>query len=81
MDTTHPIRIGLVGCGWHGSTLAKAVERSGALRLVAAADPDADAVVLVVGTDLEWEAEGHDRAALELPGAQDELVARVLAVR
>lgn len=43
MDTTHPIRIGLVGCGWHGSTLAKAVQRTNALRLVAAADPDVDA--------------------------------------
>jgi beta-glucosidase len=49
-------------------------------RAVAAA-AGADAVVLVVGTDLEWEAEGHDRASLHLPGAQDELVARVLAVR
>jgi beta-glucosidase len=39
----------------------------------------ADAVVLVIGTNAEWETEGHDRASLALPGAQDELVRRVLA--
>jgi beta-glucosidase len=39
----------------------------------------ADAVVLVVGTDNEWESEGHDRESLRLPGAQDELVEAVLA--
>jgi len=34
--------------------------------------------VLVVGTTGEWESEGHDRASMDLPGAQDELVRRVL---
>jgi beta-glucosidase len=40
---------------------------------------DADAVVLVVGTNDDWESEGHDRTSLKLPGDQDELVRRVLA--
>ncbi len=48
-------------------------------RAVAAA-ADADAAVVVVGTNDEWETEGEDRTTLALPGAQDELVARVAAV-
>ncbi|HET6834015.1 MAG TPA: glycoside hydrolase family 3 C-terminal domain-containing protein [Acidimicrobiales bacterium] len=44
--------------------------------VVAAAE--ADAAVLVVGTTGDWESEGHDRASMDLPGAQDELVRRVL---
>ncbi len=39
----------------------------------------ADAVVLVVGTNDDWETEGHDRDTLDLPGDQDELVRRVVA--
>ena len=39
----------------------------------------ADAVVLVVGTNDDWETEGHDRDSLDLPGDQDELVRRVVA--
>jgi beta-glucosidase len=39
---------------------------------------DADAIVLVVGTTGEWESEGDDRAAMHLPGRQDELVRRVV---
>ncbi len=41
---------------------------------------DADAVVVVVGTDSDWESEGSDRTSMHLPGEQDELVARVLDV-
>ncbi len=48
-------------------------------RAVAAAR-DADRVVVVVGTDKEWESEGHDRESMDLPAGQDELVARVLEV-
>ncbi len=40
---------------------------------------DADAVVVVVGTNDDWETEGRDRTTMHLPGAQDELVARVVA--
>ena len=45
----------------------------------AAAAASADAVVLVVGTNDDWESEGEDRSSMNLPGDQDELVARVLA--
>jgi beta-glucosidase len=38
-----------------------------------------DAVVLVAGTSAEWETEGRDRKRMELPGRQDELIARVAA--
>ena len=48
-------------------------------RAVAAA-ARADAAILVVGTDENWETEGADRQSLYLPGDQDELVARVLEV-
>lgn len=39
----------------------------------------ADAAVVVVGTNDEWETEGEDRTTLALPGDQDELVRRVAA--
>jgi beta-glucosidase len=45
-----------------------------------AAAAGADAAVVVVGTSEEWESEGHDRDALELPGRQAELIERVAAV-
>ncbi|MGA2519310.1 MAG: glycoside hydrolase family 3 C-terminal domain-containing protein [Acidimicrobiales bacterium] len=48
-------------------------------RAVSAAER-ADAVILVVGTDENWETEGADRESMALPGAQDELVRRVLEV-
>ncbi len=40
----------------------------------------ADAAVLVVGLNNEWETEGHDRSAYALPGRQNELISRVAAV-
>ena len=40
----------------------------------------ADLVVLVVGTNNDWESEGWDRDSLDLPGRQDELIARVAEV-
>ena len=46
--------------------------------VVAAAD--ADAAVVIVGLNNEWETEGHDRSAYGLPGRQDELVRRVAEV-
>jgi len=39
----------------------------------------ADAAVLVVGSNPDWETEGSDRSSLKLPGAQDELIRQVLA--
>ena len=40
----------------------------------------ADVAVVMVGTNNDWETEGEDRAGIDLPGAQDELVAAVAAV-
>lgn len=40
----------------------------------------ADVVILAVGLNKEWESEGFDRPDLHLPGEQEELVQRVLAV-
>lgn len=40
----------------------------------------ADLTIVVVGTNDDWECEGWDRSSLELPGRQDELVARVAEV-
>ncbi len=37
----------------------------------------ADAVVLLVGTNSDWESEGDDRKTMDLPGEQDELIRRV----
>jgi beta-glucosidase len=45
----------------------------------AAAAAAADVAVVLVGTSEEWESEGHDRASMDLPGDQDELVRRVAA--
>ena len=38
----------------------------------------ADVAIVVVGTSDEWETEGIDRVDMDLPGAQDELIARVI---
>ncbi len=48
-------------------------------RAVSAA-AEADVAIVCVGTTEETESEGHDRAALALPGRQDELIRRVTAV-
>ncbi len=40
----------------------------------------AEVAIVVVGTNDEWETEGHDRDSITLPGRQDELVQRVAAV-
>ncbi len=44
-----------------------------------AAAARADAAVVVVGTNDEWETEGFDREEMGLPGRQDELIERVVA--
>ena len=38
---------------------------------------EADAVILIVGTNSDWETEGNDRSNLDLPSNQDELIAEV----
>ena len=39
---------------------------------------DADAVVVIVGTDSKVESEGYDRETMDLPGNQDDLVRRIV---
>jgi beta-glucosidase len=40
---------------------------------------EADVAVVIVGTNDDWESEGYDRESMDLPGDQDELIARVAA--
>jgi beta-glucosidase len=47
-----------------------------AMRLAKAAD----IAVVVVGLNSDWESEGFDRPALDLPGKQNELIAAVASV-
>ena len=47
METPHPLRIGIAGCGGQGCVLARAVTRIPSLRLVASADPIAEAAAQV----------------------------------
>lgn len=42
---------------------------------------NSDACVLVLGSNADWESEGHDRTDMKLPGRQNELAAAVLAVQ
>ncbi len=62
----------------HGATLGCRLPSPPDLidRAVAAA-AGADVAVVIVGTNAEWESEGHDRSTMHLPADQDELVARV----
>lgn len=39
----------------------------------------ADVAIVVVGTNDDWESEGHDRTTLDLPGRQVELIERIAA--
>ena len=39
-----------------------------------------DMAIVVVGTNDDWESEGHDRATLDLPGRQAELIRAIAAV-
>lgn len=50
-----------------------------ALERAVAAARGADAAVVVVGQNADWETEGNDKADLRLPGRQDELVEAVAA--
>jgi beta-glucosidase len=50
-----------------------------ALERAAALAREADAALVVVGSDADYESEGRDRRSLALPGAQAELVAAVSA--
>jgi beta-glucosidase len=54
-------------------------EPADALERAVAAARDADAAIVVVGLDPDWETEGRDRESFHLPGRQDDLVAAVCA--
>ena len=41
---------------------------------------ESDAVILIVGTNSDWETEGNDRASLALPSNQDELIENICKV-
>jgi beta-glucosidase len=45
----------------------------------AAVAAQADVAIVMVGTNDDWETEGEDRTDMTLPGAQDDLIARVVA--
>eukprot|EP00928_Gymnodinium_smaydae_P025765 TRINITY_DN20422_c0_g1_i3.p1 TRINITY_DN20422_c0_g1~~TRINITY_DN20422_c0_g1_i3.p1 ORF type:complete len:810 (-),score=182.14 TRINITY_DN20422_c0_g1_i3:81-2510(-) len=49
------------------------------LKAAAEAARDADACVVVLGTDGHWETEGMDMPHMKLPGRQNELVSRIVA--
>jgi beta-glucosidase len=49
------------------------------LERAASAAARADAAIVVVGLDADWETEGRDRVDLELPGRQAELIEKVAA--
>ncbi len=51
----------------------------GGIERAVAAAAAADVAVVVVGTNDDWESEGHDRESMDLPGDQDELIRRVTA--
>lgn len=50
-----------------------------AIELAAQAAQKAQAAVVFVGLNSDWESEGHDRLDMELPGQQNELVSAVAA--
>ncbi len=56
----------------------RAPEEPNLLERAEAAAREADVVVVVVGTDPDWETEGRDRPDIKLVGAQAELIDRVL---
>jgi beta-glucosidase len=58
---------------------AEAPRVSDAIDRAVAAAAAADVAVVVVGTNDDWETEGEDRATIDLPGEQDDLVRRVAA--
>jgi beta-glucosidase len=54
-------------------------EPDDAMERAVAAAREADAAILVVGLDPDWETEGRDRESFHLPARQDELIAKVAA--
>lgn len=57
----------------------KPVPSSDLMDRAVAAAASADAAIVIVGTNNDWETEGHDRSSMDLPGRQAELIERVSA--
>jgi beta-glucosidase len=57
----------------------RAVPAADHIEQAAAVAADAEVAVVIVGTNDDWETEGHDRTSMDLPGGQDELVRAVCA--
>ena len=57
----------------------KPVPSSDLMDRAVAAAASADAAIVIVGTNNDWETEGHDRTSMDLPGRQAELIERVSA--
>ncbi len=55
----------------------KAVPSADMMDRAVVAAAAADAVIVIVGTNDDWETEGNDRATMDLPGRQGELIERV----
>jgi hypothetical protein len=70
------------GTATETASLQRQVELANSIGRAVAAAATAEVAVVVVGTNDDWETEGEDRVSMDLPGAQDELVAlaRLLTV-
>ena len=83
MTAGEPVRVRATSTGRGGFNAlrigVRPPEPADALERAVATAADADVAVVVVGTNDEWETEGEDRTTIDLPGRQDELVARVAA--
>ena len=66
-ETSQPLRVGIVGCGFQGRALARAATLTTAVRLVACADPDAAAAGSVAA--LAQEVSSHSSAEALLSNA------------
>lgn len=75
MSDRAKLRIGLVGCGWHGGALAQAIARTPALALAACADPDAAAASRAAANALDV----STHASVEALLAESEVDAVVIA--
>jgi len=65
----------------HGAQIGlQYIEPSDPVRRAADVAAECDVALVVVGTNNEWESEGHDRTTLDLPGRQVELIRAIAAV-
>ncbi|KAH8893200.1 Cel3c putative beta-glucosidase [Thozetella sp. PMI_491] len=56
---------------------AKVINPEEEIAAAAALAKDADQVIICAGLNADWETEGHDRAAMDLPSPMDELITKV----